>query len=67
MKGLNPNFEKYCKGFDKGYGKIPIVIGDYLRGGWIKHMNCKDPELQGFYDGKLYRIEQERKKNKRRY
>lgn len=55
MSDLNPKFEKYITGFKQGFGSTKLVIRDYLEGGWIEHMNCENPEAQGFFDGQNYK------------
>lgn len=67
MSGLNPNFEKYIKGFEKVYkayfNKEP-TMGDYIFNGWL---DIKDiPGLNFEEMGKIHAellIDKEKEKN----
>ena len=54
---LNKKFEKYVKGFKKGYGSEDLVMGDYLDGGWLTYIKKPIklfPKRQGILDGRKY-------------
>lgn len=66
MRCLNPNFEKYCKGFSrvyKEYFRIAPTMGTLVSSGWleIKDKNCKSFEEMGEFQARLLIAEKEQK------
>ena len=69
MRCLNPNFEKYCKGFSrvyKEYFRIAPTMGTLVSSGWleIKDKNCKSFEEMGEFQARLLIAEKEQKEIK---